>query len=484
MRPVYESDVDLGDEPGIEDRTHLTPRKKRGRSRDPATVKALVLHQMAFSRGNDPSRYDNVTAHFAILPNGRILQLHPISALLHASNGFNARSVGVEFAGNFPNTRGRCWEARRFGCHTLTPEQIEAGRFLIRHLIREIGLTHVFAHRQANPNRENCPGPDIWYHVGQWAVENLGLSDGGPGYKIDNGRPIPDSWRNWGRRGASPELEMFPLELEESAGPRYFKDSPELRRAPLAPPKPVAVNPRWPSVRKSLAATHNRLGGLMGALAASTGIEVQAVLATWHIESGGRTHTVGRAVIRFENHLFYRLWGRHNEALYTQHFRHGGHAGEPGRPFQNHKFRENPLGSFRELHQPGNQELEYRALALAARLGGEEAALKSISIGGPQILIANHRLIGYPTPRSMYDAFQASERWHVLGFFDYCRHRRAPAPGDLLRHLRNHDWRRFAYYYNGPGKVEIYGSRLANTHREARQLPIPVEPVDFLEAFA
>lgn len=268
----------------------------------------------------------------------------------------------------------------------------------------------------------------------------------------------------------------------EAAGPRYFKDSQELRRAPLAPSTPVAVNPRWPSVRKSLAGTYNRLGGLMGAVADRTGIQVQAVLAAWHIESGGRTHTVKRAVIRFENHLFHRLWGRHHEALYSRHFRHGGHAGEPGRPFQNHKFRESPQDSFRSFH--GNQELEYRVLALAARLGGDEAALKSISIGGPQILVANHRLIGYPTPRSMFDAFQAGERWHVLGFFDYCRHRRAPAPGDLLHYLRNRDWRRFAYYYNGPGQVELYGSRLANIHGHALQLGIPGEPESFLEAFA
>jgi len=482
MKPEHELDIESVGEPGIEDRTHLTPRKKRVKSRDPATVKALVLHQMAFSRGNDPSRYDNVTAHYAILPNGRILRLHPVSALLYASNGFNTRSVAVEFAGNFPSTRGKCWEARRFGCHTPTPEQIEAGRFLIRHLIREIGLTYVYAHRQANPNRENCPGPDIWFHVGQWAVENLGLSDGGPDYKIGNGKPIPDSWRNWGRRPTSPELETFPLESEASAGPGYFKDSPELRRAPLAPSTPLAVNPRWPSLRKSLAGTYNRLGGLMGAVAARTGIEVQAVLAAWHIESGGRTHTVGRAVIRFENHLFFRLWGRSNEPLYNQHFRHGGHAGEPGRPFQNHKFRDSPREAFRSFH--GNQELEYRVLALAARLGGQEAALKSISIGGPQILIANHRLIGYSSPRSMFDAFQADERWHVLGFFDYCRHRRAPHPGALLRYLRNRDWRRFAYYYNGPGQVELYGNRLANIYGHALQLPIPGEPDGLLEAFA
>jgi hypothetical protein len=183
----------------IEDRTAITPREKRKNLRR-GQVYALVLHQMAFSRGNDVKKYDKVTAHFIITPDGKIAQLHPISAYLYASNGFNKHSVAVEFAGNFPNTRGRCWKPERFGCHRLTLAQIDAGRYLVQYLIHKIGLTHILAHRQSSGTRENDPGPDIWYHVGQWAVDNLGLRDGGTGFKIDNGKPIPDSWRTWGRR--------------------------------------------------------------------------------------------------------------------------------------------------------------------------------------------------------------------------------------------------------------------------------------------
>ncbi len=190
--------------PNIIDRTSLTPKDKRKGTRDLRTVYALVLHQMAFSRGSDPTRYDTVTAHYAILPDGKILQLHPNPAYLWASNGFNRFSVAVEFAGNFPNVRGKCWEAKRFGCHRVTKAQIDSGRALIRHLIKEIGLTHVLAHRQASATRENDPGPDLWYHIGQWAVNNLGLSAGGSGYKVGNGNPIPDAWRTWGQSSGTP----------------------------------------------------------------------------------------------------------------------------------------------------------------------------------------------------------------------------------------------------------------------------------------
>jgi N-acetylmuramoyl-L-alanine amidase/Putative peptidoglycan binding domain len=202
----------------IEDRTHLTPKDKRKKTRPEADVYALVLHQTAFSRGNDPTRYDTVTAHYVILPNGQILQLHPISAYLWASNGFNARSVAVEFVGNFPSIRGRCWKPQSYGCHTLSQEQIGAGRYLVEHLIRTIGLTHILAHRQSSGTRENDPGPDIWCQVGEWAINTHGLRDGGTGFKIGTGKSIPDTWRNWCDAGTNPrelqELVRDDLESE------------------------------------------------------------------------------------------------------------------------------------------------------------------------------------------------------------------------------------------------------------------------------
>lgn len=71
-----------------------------------------------------------------------------------------------------------------------------------------MGLTHVLAHRQSSAARENDPGPDLWRGVGQWAVENRGLNDGGPKFKVGDGNPIPDAWRTWGSGGGTtPELE-------------------------------------------------------------------------------------------------------------------------------------------------------------------------------------------------------------------------------------------------------------------------------------
>ncbi|NET36509.1 MAG: N-acetylmuramoyl-L-alanine amidase [Cyanothece sp. SIO1E1] len=77
----------------------------------------------------------------------------------------------------------------------LTQAQIKAGQDLVRYLIKKIGITHIFAHRQSYSQRQNDPGPDIWHHIGQWAIDQRELSDGGPNYKISSGKPIPDIWR-------------------------------------------------------------------------------------------------------------------------------------------------------------------------------------------------------------------------------------------------------------------------------------------------
>lgn len=205
---TYELEDGVVPDPGIIDLTARSDRSHRKGRRDSKTVYALVLHQMAccFSPRKPLERFLSIVSHFAITNDGRILQLHPISALLWASNGFNARSVAVEFAGNFPDTRGRWWKGDEYGRNRPTPAQINGGRYLVRYLIRTMGLTHVLAHRQSSGTRENDPGPDIWYNVGQWAVDTLGLQDGGPGFKIGTGNPIPNEWRTLSQLPVVPEI--------------------------------------------------------------------------------------------------------------------------------------------------------------------------------------------------------------------------------------------------------------------------------------
>ncbi len=253
----------------------------------------------------------------------------------------------------------------------------------------------------------------------------------------------------------------------------YFKDDPKLAAVALAPPQPLAIDDAWPSGKAAIARAFNRLGGLMYAIHEQTGIPIPAVLAVWKVESGGAAHTSGKAIIRFENHLLYNRWGREHVAAYDASFQHGGHAGVGGSSWKNHRFRADPSAAWQTFH--GEQSREYEVLAFARQLVGDADALSCISIGGPQILISNRRLIGYESERAMYDAFQADERAHVLGFFDYCQyatgyiHRRR----ELLRDLRALRWVEFARGYNGGGQAEAYGDALASAYATAASLPLP-----------
>lgn len=191
--------------PGAVNLTAITPTSKRHGKRP--KLWALVLHQMGFSRGSDPMRYKGVTAHFIVLPDGTIAQLHPIDSYLYAANGFNAGSVSVEFAGNLPKASRSTdpedfYHPEKNGRDQLTRAQVAAGRLLVDRLSEAFSrrgwkLTTVLAHRQAVENREIDPGPDVWGNIGQWAIEKRGLSDGGAGFHLPDfgGKPIPSKWR-------------------------------------------------------------------------------------------------------------------------------------------------------------------------------------------------------------------------------------------------------------------------------------------------
>jgi len=254
----------------------------------------------------------------------------------------------------------------------------------------------------------------------------------------------------------------------------FFKDLPLLSVAALAPAEPAASHAGHGALGRGLTDAYNRLGGLMALVARETGIPPAAALAVWYVESAGRRHSVGRAIIRFENHLFFDRWGAAQPATYDRHFQHGGRAGVPGERWRNQQWREDPAQPFATFH--GDQTAEYRVLAFATRLANEDTALQCISIGGSQILVSNHRMIGYDTARAMYDAFQADERAHVLGFFDFCNYRygHGARRGQLLHDLAALRWEDFARGYNGAGQVSQYAAHLSTAYDEAARIaPAP-----------
>jgi hypothetical protein len=71
--------------PDILDLTSKTPVNYRIKNRPSAGIDTVVLHQTSFSRGSVPELYLSVHAHFVVLPDGRLVQLHPIEKYLIAS---------------------------------------------------------------------------------------------------------------------------------------------------------------------------------------------------------------------------------------------------------------------------------------------------------------------------------------------------------------------------------------------------------------
>lgn len=189
--------------------TGKRPSKGPG-SRDASNVDSLVLHQTGFTRGNEPEKYFKVTAHFVITPDGKIIWIHPFDEYLQASNTLNSRSVAVEFVGNFPANNGECWNPEKFGCHTPSEAQLEAGRYLVKWLVDvQPGFQAVFSHRQSAASRGNDPGPMIWREVGEYAIHELGLVDIRD-ETYGKGRPIPAAWRTDASRSLGQDEELGP----------------------------------------------------------------------------------------------------------------------------------------------------------------------------------------------------------------------------------------------------------------------------------
>lgn len=206
----------------------------------------------------------------------------------------------------------------------------------------------------------------------------------------------------------------------------------------------------------------NQYGGLLDHICKMYKLTPDVAVAVLAIESAGRAFDEGRPIIRFENHIFWRFWGRFNAAQFKQHFSFSSSS-----VWKNHFWREDPEGKWEEQHtRTNNQDREWEVLAFARSLD-DTAALYSTSWGAPQVMGFNHRKIGYQTPQEMVAAFQQDARWHILALFDFFR-----ADARMLRGLQTRDFVQFAGVYNGPGKAEDYGARIKAAADLARSMGI------------
>jgi len=236
-----------------------------------------------------------------------------------------------------------------------------------------------------------------------------------------------------------------------------FSRDPKYKDLPLKPDLLVSEG-------SSVAKGWNSYGGLLAALADVLGLPPAAAAAVLAVESAGEGFWDGRMVIRFENHIFKgrRDHSKVSNATFEEHFRMSssqawkGHHWRPGE------------GPWQEQHtKSAGQDGEWAVFEFASTLD-REAAVKSISMGAPQIMGFNYAKIGYVSPEEMFDIFSRGDQEHVLGLFDFFR-----SDHKMVRGLREEDFVLFASIYNGPGQAEAYGKNIKDQTAKVRDLGVP-----------
>lgn len=165
-------------------------------------VTGITLHQTACDLGPNVERYDMIGSHYAILRDGRVLWMCDIDRTVVHGHGWNRRCIGIEVNGRYPgllsNPLGTTWDDPttkiREQPQDVTPEAMRSLRMLVRYLkLKTPTIAVLCSHRQSSESRQSDPGQAIWREAVALHGE-LGLHDGGVGFKIGDGRPNPEAW--------------------------------------------------------------------------------------------------------------------------------------------------------------------------------------------------------------------------------------------------------------------------------------------------
>lgn len=169
-------------------------------------ITGICLHQTACLLGERPERWDTVGAHLGVMRSGRVVWLHDFERVIWHGNNWNAGTVGIEIDGLYEGVLGdprTVWDDPTTTIHEkgmrATPEAIEATKQTIRWICSVVAknagdVRALVAHRQASEDRRNDPGSELWQAIALPLHAELGLHDGGLGFKLGTGSPIPEVW--------------------------------------------------------------------------------------------------------------------------------------------------------------------------------------------------------------------------------------------------------------------------------------------------
>lgn len=174
----------------------------------------ITLHQTACNMGERIERYDTIGSHWAVLRSGNVIRLCDDTRVIYHGHGWNNLCTSIEVDGRYsgllddPSTAvdealRTTWNSPSTPERDLPQQVTEAAmrstRMLVRWIVANAAkqghtIKVLCAHRQASKDRQNDPGQAIWQAVALPLHRELGLGDGGPGFKIGDGYPISTKW--------------------------------------------------------------------------------------------------------------------------------------------------------------------------------------------------------------------------------------------------------------------------------------------------
>lgn len=177
-------------------------------------------------------------------------------------------------------------------------------------------------------------------------------------------------------------------------------------------------------------------------------LELAAVKAVNEVESAGKGFLMdGKPKILFEGHVFWQQLkkaGINPESLLTP---------------QNKNVLYQKWTKI--YYQGGTKEYNRlnQAIAISADPKVKEAALSAASWGSFQIMGYHAKSLGYPSVQNFVDRMGVHEREHLLAFGKFLE------VNNIMIHLRNKNWAKFAERYNGSGyKANGYDEKLRKTY--------------------
>jgi N-acetyl-anhydromuramyl-L-alanine amidase AmpD len=168
-------------------------------------ITGMTLHQTACLLGERPQRWGTVVAHLGVTRAGQVLWMHDFEKVVWHGNGFNSFTIGIEMDGTYAGIEG---EDRTFWRPADEPDRkpqaptlelVEGAKATVRWICHEVArhggrIQRLLAHRQSSSARQCDPGSALWQQVAMPLHKELGLDDGGPGYTVGTGCPIPEKW--------------------------------------------------------------------------------------------------------------------------------------------------------------------------------------------------------------------------------------------------------------------------------------------------